>query len=622
MNGIGKFFWRNILWLLILVQQGSASAPSYERRVPTPLAAHPGNIFFEGEEVSVPLAVRGAGWTLFDSDGRILAEPDLSEGRAVPGRLPAGFYRLEQASGSNWVSLGVLTPLSAPTPASSPIALDVGMAWFYPQAEMDAVANLCALAGVNWVRDRLSWPEMEPEKGHFAPANKYDFSALAQARAGLRVLQVVHASPGWANPNETRFPLDLRDAYRFFEAMAARWRGQVLAFELWNEADIPMFGGHTGAEMAAMQKASYLGLKAGNPDVLACMNVLALHKTNQLSDLFENRAWPYCDTYNLHHYEPFDKYPKLYADHRAISAGRPLWVSESSVPVKWAGDPRLKEPSDKDLKIQAERVPKIFAASLHEGSAATFYFLLPNYAEGSTQFGILRADLTPRPAYVALAAVGRLLADAKPLGRLATQEGAIRAYFFRAKPGGRESDVLVAWSTNPQSGLSLPAEPRQLFDYLGRPQKLTRELSLGPAPVFVIFPKGTARKLDLVAPPAAPPRLKERPSPVVLQAIWPADKIDLNLSAYRISSRAVNIPVVAYNFGRSRARGRLQVAAPMGWNLQFPDTLDLAPMERRELTLFTDTLSAPPKVPATVHIQGDFAGAGKPVLSFRLISEP
>ena len=296
------------------------------------------------------------------------------------------------------------------------------MAWFYGPDRMDAVANLCALAGMNWVRDRLNWGEMEPQRGQFSAPNKYDASAAAQSRAGLRVLQVIHLSPPWANPNGKRFPLDLRDAHRFFEEMAKRWRGQVQAFEPWNEADIPMFGGHTGAEMASLQKAAYLGLKAGNPEVIACLNVFALHNTNQLADLNENEAWPYFDTYNLHHYEPFDNYPKLYADHRAVSAGRPLWVSECAVPVKWAGDEQLKEPSDADLRVQAERVAKTLACSLHEGSAATFYFLFPHYVEGQTQFGIVRPDLTPRPAYVALAAVGHLLADAKPLGRLQPHE--------------------------------------------------------------------------------------------------------------------------------------------------------------------------------------------------------
>ena len=72
------------------------------------------------------------------------------------------------------------------------------------------------------------------------------------------------------------------------------------------------------------------------------------------------------------------------------TAGRPLWVSECALPVKWAGDPALQEPTEADSRILAERVLKTFVCSLHEGSAATFYLLLPHYVEGQTQFGILR----------------------------------------------------------------------------------------------------------------------------------------------------------------------------------------------------------------------------------------
>ena len=59
-----------------------------------------------------------------------------------------------------------------------------------------------------------------------------------------------------------------------------------------------------------------------------------------------------------------------------------------------------------------------YALAIHEGAQAVFYFMLPHYVEGQTQFGVLRPDLTPRPAFVALAAAGRLLADAKPLGQV------------------------------------------------------------------------------------------------------------------------------------------------------------------------------------------------------------
>ena len=72
--------------------------------------------------------------------------------------------------------------------------------------------------------------------------------------------------------------------------------------------------------------------------------------------------------------------------------------------------------------------------------AAAFYFILPHYVEQQTQFGLIRSDLTPRPAYVALAAVGRFLADARPLGRLqAEQTGPFMPISIPRRPDGAET---------------------------------------------------------------------------------------------------------------------------------------------------------------------------------------
>jgi hypothetical protein len=619
---------RGSLLLLLTVACAAPEAVAREPLppIPRPRASRPGNIFLEGDECVVPLPARPAGaWRLLDCQDRLLREVTPIDGLVKLGVLPVGFCRLRPIEGASnlWVSLGVLAPLRAPTPAKSPVALDVAMAWFYPKEKMDAAANLCALAGVNWVRDRLSWPEMEPQRGRFAGTNRYDASALAQSRAGLRVLQVAHSSPPWANPETKRFPVDLRDAFRFWEEMARRWRGQVAAFEPWNEADIPMFGGHTGAEMAALQKASFLGLRAGNPKAIACLNVFAVHNRAQLEDLHDNQAWPYFDTYNLHHYEPFENYPRLYADHRAVSSGRPLWVSECALPVKWSGDEKLQEPTDADLRVQAERVAKTFACSLHEGSVATFYFLLPHYVERQTQFGIVRPDLTPRPAFVALAAVGRLLADARPLGRLRHADENVRAFLFRAKPDGQTRDVLVAWATNGESMLNFPRSPEAMFDHLGRPYASTlAAVRLSPSPIFVLFQAGTARQFEL-SPPPAPPRFeKGKPSPVVLQALWPSEKTDLKQSAYRLASEKVEeIPVSVHNFSTRPVRGRFQVAAPVGWKVKFEEAVELAPQERKSFVLAVDCREVSGREPGIVRIAGDFKGAGKPVLSLRLLPD-
>lgn len=613
-----------------------AFAAENQRPIPKPLPDHPGNTFLAGEDVVIPMLQAAAGetpavqtWRLTDYEGKTVSEGTATDGKAALGKLPVGYYELRRvvdgAPQAKRVTVGVLAPLEAPTPLTSPIGIDTASAWFYPSGpRQEGAASLCALAGINWVRDRLAWREMEPKKGEFAPKNKYDETARKQAEAGLQVLQVHHDSPAWASPNGKRYPLDLRDAYNFQKEMARRWKGQVLAFEPWNEADIDVFGGHTGAEMAALQKASYFGLKAGNPDVIACLNVFATPNAAILADLNDNQAWPYFDIFNLHHYCGTDGYPGVYAAFRAVSAGKPMWVSEFNAPVHWSGDKNEQEPSDADLRVQAERVAQVYTSSLHEGPAVAFYFILGHYVEGQTQFGIIHKDLTPRPAFLAAAAVGRLLAGAKPLGRLKDVPGNARAFAFRARPGGKERDVLVAWTTGGEAALNLPVAPAALCDHLGRTcETAGTSLKLTRAPLFACFEPDALKQAQRDAPPQAPPLQPDKPSPVVLQALWPKEKVALNQSAYRISSqKAESIPVYAYNFGSGKAAGKLTVAAPEGWKCELTGEVALEPGERKELALTVDCQAGASALVEKVRISGDFGAAGEAVLSLRLMPQP
>ena len=199
------------------------------RTVPKPLSGHLGNIFLAGEKVVVPVTGTATTvWRIFDYEERKIAEVRDVEDKLELGKLPVGWYRVRRdgAAGTEWISLGVIEPLKVPTPLTSPIASDTAMAWFYPTQKMNSVASLCALAGLNWTRDRLSWGEMEPRSGEVkSDGTRYDASAAALSDAGLQVLQVNHSSPQWANPDHKRFPPDLRDAFRFYRAMAGQGDG-------------------------------------------------------------------------------------------------------------------------------------------------------------------------------------------------------------------------------------------------------------------------------------------------------------------------------------------------------------------------------------------------------------
>jgi hypothetical protein len=237
---------------------------------------------------------------------------------------------------------------------------------------------------------------------------------------------------------------------------------------------------------------------------------------------------------------------------------------------------------------------------------------------------MIHKDLTPRPAYLAVAAAGRLLAGARPLGRWRGVPGSVRAFVFSAKPDGQEREVLVAWTTGGEAKLDAPAAPAALSDHLGRSRKLEgNALALSKAPLYALFPKGTFDEKLLDAPPAPAKRLDGTPSSIVLQALWPKNRVALGASAYRVSSeKAENIPVFAYNFGTAKATGTLKVTTPEGWKVGLPEQLEIEPGERKELGLSVDCQVGSAALTESLRIDGDFGAAGKAVLSLRLMPEP
>lgn len=605
-------------WCLILASLGIAAlVRGADRSIPGPLANHPGNVFLQGEDVVVKVApIATADWKLIDYDGHTVREGQ-SHGQSIDcGALSVGYYDLE--TGAIRTAIGVIAPLRAPTPWDSPIGSDTAASWFYKtDADWKAAANLAALAGMNWIRDRLSWRETELSRGEFVPHTKYDDTARIFHDAQLRILTVMHASPPWANPDFRRFPTDLRDASHFYHVWAGRLKGLVEAFEPWNEAD----WNHSGAEMASLQKACYLGIKSANPDAIVCQNVFATAYPNTVREFAANDVWPYFDTFNFHHYQSVEQYAELYGALRPISAGRLLWITEvGTKDISWTGDEKVQDPDEANLRLQAELVPKMFAAGLNQGAAEMFYFILGNYAEGQTQFGLLRRDLTPRPGYLALAAVGRLLAGAKPLGQIKDDQKNLRAFAFDSLPDGTKCDVIVAWATSGEANVNLGAMPVVVFDHLGREMRTqSKTLRIGRAPVFVVLRSNSARQLNLIPSPQPPRRLEGRPSPIVLQAAFPASQLAAPpLFAERVCAGSDQpIPLVAYNFSDHLAKGDLTVDRPAGWKVSLPNSsVELKPNERQAIAM---TIEIPSKATTQpVRVTGDFGDDGKAIVSFAI----
>jgi hypothetical protein len=565
---------------------------------------HPGNVFVAGASVRIAVPKSWVAWRAIDIDRKEVGHGTAESGFAELGKLPVGYFEIRERDGSGLVTAAVLEKSTAAD--DTPIAIDAAMSWFYsdPEQIRDA-CKLCRMAGVKWVRDRASWPEIETARGTWAGDTRYERAMRIQHEEGLKILQVNHISPPWASNDTKRFPEDLRDVYNFYRGLAKRWKGLADAIEPWNEPDLDIFGGHTGCEIASFQKAAYLGLKAGDPEQPVNAAVFAIDRPETLNEFGANEVYPYFDRYSLHHYKKLEKYPELYGRHRAVNGGRPMWTTEFNLTIFWA-DEKTHEPSEEDLRVQAFRVSKVFAEALHEGPEKLFYFILGHYVERNLQYGLVHTDLTPRPGYVAFAAVGRLFNAAEPIGRVDLGDEKLKGYVFRTIVDGSERETLVAWSETKPTTIEFPPFERA-YDYLGRQLPGARKIELTRAPVYLVLSRGGSKQLRIAPPPKQTKWRDGKASPVVLQL---RGKGDVNHSAFQLNDTK-QIRLVVYNFGDTSTNGQLNVEGATGATGQ----IRIGPGKREERTL---TANGPGKL--TVRL--DMGGAGHALVSAKLVNAP
>lgn len=568
---------------------------------------------------------------------------------ADAGALTPGWYRIEflarDGAQLGFTTAAVIPPIVAPPTEDSPIALDVALAWLgaKDQGDWPLLAELTRRAGVTWVRDRIHWREVQEASGAFLPRTKYDDSADVQAASSLNILQVFHTRPQWAllPPADAGRPrTDLLKLYAFCRGMAERFHGRVQAWEPWNEGNAANFGGFTMDELCTLQKAAWLGFKAGDPALTVCWNPLGgINRATQVADLLRNETWPYFDVYSIHSYDWPHGFEDYWKSARDGASGRPLWVTEGDRGMNADPESRLGDFTPEMDRRKAEFVTQSYVRSLFSGASRHFHFILGQYMEGENrvQFGLLRADHTPRPGYVALATLGRILAEGRCLGRYeVAARPDVHVYAFRARPDGVERDVLVAWCEGefdwPERGRltapwpvdeALPIE--SVFDYLGRPLGAQAPASLSAAPVFILVPRGATDALKLRTVDMAPRRAGTA-SPVVFQFDAPGNEPVIRTiewtqeGAYEFAPGAeVSATLTVYNLSDSSSSGVVKMGYQSNGETMPLRNWDitLAPMTRQELVLSIPIPSGGDAQDACISFTGDFGNAGKPVLSVR-----
>ncbi len=271
----------------------------------------------------------------------------------------------------------------------------------------DAAMDRLAAAGVVWLRCDFNWVSMEPHrKGAFDWAETDRLVASARAR-GQRIFATLAYTPGWANGGRHhRFPPnDVRDWTDFVAACVNRYKGDIQHWGMWNEPNLSgFFEGSRTDYIDRILKPGAAAAKAADPTCSVLGPELAHLVGGRWDEWLEDvmrRASDSIDIVSHHMYKGDAPETFLNIDGRPwrgktvkwildrYGRGQELWLTE----VGW-NTGRVSEAH------QAREYPRLLGGVLERSYLTkVFFYEATDDPSIPDKWGILRADLTPKPSY-------------------------------------------------------------------------------------------------------------------------------------------------------------------------------------------------------------------------------
>ena len=351
------------------------------------------------------------------------------------------------------------------------------------------VANKAYQAGAQWARVPLIWGQAEPQNStpeHYQwPETLDEWLAQLSARE-IRVILTLTGNPAWAAEypgGPLRDEVPIGELVEFMEAAVARYSippYNVKYWEFYNEPDNGDelyaelgwgYWGNQPADYAAMLEAVYQPMKAIDAETQIVLGGLAYDWFTTsggpfvpefLDGVLENNGGAFFDVMNFHYFPSFhanwDPYgvdiigKANYLRDKLSFYGleKPLICTETGT---WSDV--AHNSSD---ERQSRYVPQVFVRSMAADlEFAVWFKLIDDDILGIPKWGLLTAELNPKPSYQAYLALARQLFPARyvrtlPLAETGTEQ--IEAYEFLPSDGMRRTSssgsgrIIVAWTND------------------------------------------------------------------------------------------------------------------------------------------------------------------------------
>ncbi|MBN2476249.1 MAG: beta-galactosidase [Pirellulales bacterium] len=351
-------------------------------------------------------------------------------------------------------------------------------------------------AGIAWVRTDFSWSGVERRPGDWDFAQLDETVDWAEA-AGVEILPILDYDVPWARPAHEH--LDKWLVY--VRRIVKRYKDRLRYWEVWNEPNLQQFW-HDKPDpkaYAKMLRATYDAIKQIDPELVVLFGGTAEIPWSFIEGVYQSGG---AETFNVMNVHPY-RYPAapeqrpLYEDLLRLrrlmekygDGDKPIWATE----VGW---PTHEGPRGVSLPRQAQMLARCYLLSLQAGVEVVFWYEFQAPEERADynehHFGIVHRDISPKPAYAAMAALTR----ARPSGSKAVERPWRTGDVYHPawqRPDGETAWAL--WRVGDDHGYAVQIEGAvaEAFDHLGQPVDLDAttgsvRLTLGEGPIYLIGP--------------------------------------------------------------------------------------------------------------------------------------
>jgi polysaccharide biosynthesis protein PslG len=301
--------------------------------------------------------------------------------------------------------------------------------------DLARVLDAARTAGMWSVRVDVDWSRVEPVQGR-RDWTDVDRVMRAVVARGMCPLGLVTYAPAWAadpalHPTGTHFaPTDPRLFAGFAAAAARRYRDEVRVWEVWNEPNTVQFfqPRPDPAAYGRLLAATHGAVKAVDAHITVVSGGLApaeddggdIAPTTFLAGLYAGGFNAFFDAFAIHPYsypalpnapgtEAWNTALRVAIMHEEMvaggDAGKQIWITECGAPTGTAAVAVSEDVQAQTLDIvlgYAKKTPWIgpaFVYSIRDGGS--------DAADAEQNFGVLRRDFSPKPAYAVVSAFGR-----------------------------------------------------------------------------------------------------------------------------------------------------------------------------------------------------------------------